>query len=65
MTSELRNLIKVHSNHSVCSDQESLGELLGYLRLTADDLQLNFDQAHHQAKAFIELHDMTPFCPCI
>jgi hypothetical protein len=65
MTSELRYLIKVHSDHEACSEQESLAELLTDVHAAADDLGLDLDRAYLQAKAHFESHDPSPFCPCI
>ena len=65
MTSELRYLIKVHSDHEACSEQESLAELLTDLRAAADDLDLNLDRAYFQAITLSESRDPRPFSPII
>jgi hypothetical protein len=65
MTSELRNMIKVHSGNEACDDQKSLNELLTDLRKTAGELDLDFDRADLQARIRFESHDESPFCPCI
>jgi hypothetical protein len=65
MTSELRYLITVHSNHEVCDEQESLAKLLSDLHTAAHDVDLDLDGAYCQAKAHIESSDLLSFCPCI
>ena len=65
MTSELRHLIKVHSDHQVCTEQESLAELLTHLRAAANDLDLDLDRAYLQAKVPFEPGDLPSFCPRI
>ena len=65
MNSELRYLLKTNSNCEGCSDQESLGNLLCDLREVACDLDLNFDQASHDAKTLHQERDASVFDPCI
>jgi hypothetical protein len=50
MTSELRYLLKINSDNEVCSDQASLRDLLADLRALADDLDLDFGEANHEAE---------------
>jgi hypothetical protein len=65
MTSELRYLITVHSDHEVCDEQESLANLLSDLHTAANDMDLDLDGAYFQAKAHFESRDLLSFCPCI
>jgi hypothetical protein len=65
MTTELRHLIVVHSNHEACSEQDSLAELLADLRATADELGLDLDRAYFQANLLSESRDPRPFYPFI
>ena len=65
MTYELRYLLKTNSDHEVCNDQRSLGDLLTDLRALAEDLELDFGGAYLKAGILFELHDQSPFCPSI
>jgi hypothetical protein len=65
MTSELQYFIRFYGNPEVCSEQESLTELLTDLRTAANNLDLDLDRAYLQAKTQFESRDPSPFCPCI
>jgi hypothetical protein len=65
MTGELRYLLKTHSDQEACSDQKSLGDLLTDLREMADDLDLDFAGAYHEAECRNEANGFAGFDPCI
>jgi hypothetical protein len=61
MTSELRYLLKTNSDHEVCSDQASLRDLVADLQALADDLDLDFGEASHEAEIVRDPSRFTPF----
>jgi hypothetical protein len=65
MTGELRYLLKTHSDQEACSDQESLGDLLADVREMADELDLDFAGASHEAECRRESNGLKAFDPCI